>query len=79
MPREQLYVPKESSFPTRSKRTDNVKHTNTDLDKSGENGFDDLGNIDGKNSLRRKLKRIHEIRHPEQASTPKVIHGWLVG
>ena len=54
MPREQLYVPKGSSFPMPSKYVYVVRQTKTDLDKSEECIIDDLWNIDGNTVLSEK-------------------------
>ena len=45
MPREHLYVPKDSSFPIVSKFTDLVRQKKTNLDKLENSIIDDAGNI----------------------------------
>ena len=47
MPREQLYVPKESSFPVPFAYFDVVRRTKTYLDTVEDSNFDDLWNTDG--------------------------------
>ena len=45
MLREQVYVPKESSFPIPSKYVDVVRQTTTDLENLQESSIDDLWSI----------------------------------
>ena len=47
MPREHLYLPKESSFPILLKFIDVVRQTKTNLDTLEESSIDDLWNVDG--------------------------------
>ena len=47
VPREPLYLPKESSFPVPSKDLDVVRPKETNLDSVKENSTDDVWNIDG--------------------------------
>ena len=47
MPKDQLHVPKESSFPILSKHIDVVRQRNTNLDNLEESNVDDLWNING--------------------------------
>ena len=79
MPREQWYVPKESSFPMPSKYMDVVRQIKTNPDNLEESSTDDLWNtFDGQTSLRKEV-RIHEIPNPEQASTTSVfVRGWQI-
>ena len=51
MPRKQLYVPKESSFPIPSKYIVVARQTSTSLDNLEENSVDELRNIDGNRIL----------------------------
>ena len=47
MPRDQLYVPKDSSFPIPSEYTDVARQTKHNLDCLAESSVDDFWNIDG--------------------------------
>ena len=71
MIREQLCVPKESSFPILLNFVYRLETTNKNLD----NIIDDLWNIDGHRILIARMDRIHEILHPQQATTQRVDHG----
>ena len=73
MPREQLCVPKESSFPTPSKYIDVVRHTKTNLDNLEESSIDDLWNNDGLGILSKCWSGSTRF-----CAHSKVIHGWIV-
>ena len=77
MPREHLYVPKESSFPFPSEYIEVARETKTNLDNVEESSIDDLWSTDGIGILYESWSGSTGIPHPKQAPTPRFfMDGW---